>query len=193
MKINRKQELVTLAIVMIARQGYDSFSFADLAHASGITKASIHHHFPTKKDLVLAVIDVIRDNLQEKMDALQHATADTVLQAMWRKLSECLKAGYICPISSLHAEFNVLPEAVQHHLQAVSVLEEQLTVAVFQKYFEAHSMTPPLPAVAAAQIFLSAMKGAILYARANQSYIASDVVIHTLTLLGIQVDLIPDN
>ena len=41
-----------------ARQrGYDGFSYADLADDVGIRKASIHHHFPTKATLALALIE----------------------------------------------------------------------------------------------------------------------------------------
>lgn len=41
-----------------ARQrGYDGFSYADLAGDVGIRKASIHHHFPTKAALALALIE----------------------------------------------------------------------------------------------------------------------------------------
>jgi TetR/AcrR family transcriptional repressor of nem operon len=41
-----------------ARQrGYDGFSYADIARDVGLRKASIHHHFPTKADLALDLID----------------------------------------------------------------------------------------------------------------------------------------
>ncbi|HIE19064.1 TPA: TetR/AcrR family transcriptional regulator, partial [Candidatus Bathyarchaeota archaeon] len=35
--------------------GYGGFSYSDLSKALGITKASIHHHFPSKEELGLAV------------------------------------------------------------------------------------------------------------------------------------------
>ena len=38
------------------RHGYSAFSYADLAVAVGIRKASIHHHFPTKADLAAALV-----------------------------------------------------------------------------------------------------------------------------------------
>jgi len=41
-----------------ARQrGYDGFSYANLARDVGIRKASIHHHFPTKADLALELVE----------------------------------------------------------------------------------------------------------------------------------------
>lgn len=38
-------------------RGFDGFSYADLAGQVGIRKASIHHHFPRKADLALALIE----------------------------------------------------------------------------------------------------------------------------------------
>ncbi|MEJ6394829.1 TetR/AcrR family transcriptional regulator [Gymnodinialimonas sp. 2305UL16-5] len=38
-------------------RGFDGFSYADLAEAVGIRKASIHYHFPSKADLSAALMD----------------------------------------------------------------------------------------------------------------------------------------
>ncbi|MDP2026901.1 TetR/AcrR family transcriptional regulator [Sulfuriferula sp.] len=42
---------------MVQRRGFNDFSYADIANEVGIRKASLHHHFPTKTDLGLALID----------------------------------------------------------------------------------------------------------------------------------------
>ena len=41
---------------LIAERGYFGFSYADIAETVGIRKASIHHHFPSKVDLVVATL-----------------------------------------------------------------------------------------------------------------------------------------
>lgn len=51
-------------------RGFDAFSYADLAEAVGIRKASIHHHFPRKADLALALIERYVARLFEQLDAL---------------------------------------------------------------------------------------------------------------------------
>jgi len=45
------------------KYGYDGFSYADLAADVGIRKASIHHHFPTKAALSLALINRYSDRV----------------------------------------------------------------------------------------------------------------------------------
>lgn len=46
--------LLECADTCIQENGFEGFSYADLAKTLGIRKASIHHHFPTKNDLGLA-------------------------------------------------------------------------------------------------------------------------------------------
>jgi len=46
------------------RRGFDGFSYADLAKDMGIRKASIHHHFPTKAALSVALMKRYYINLK---------------------------------------------------------------------------------------------------------------------------------
>ncbi|MEF9673014.1 TetR family transcriptional regulator [Pseudomonas sp. PCH446] len=41
-------EIADYAQSLLALGGYNSFSYADIAERVRITKASIHHHFPSK-------------------------------------------------------------------------------------------------------------------------------------------------
>lgn len=47
---------------LIAERGYFGFSYADIAETVGIRKASIHHHFPSKVDLVVATLKEYEQN-----------------------------------------------------------------------------------------------------------------------------------
>ncbi|MDJ0995329.1 MAG: TetR/AcrR family transcriptional regulator [Dinoroseobacter sp.] len=53
-----KQHLLAHAEDLARRQGYDGFSFADLAAGAGIRKASVHHHFPTKAALSTELVEL---------------------------------------------------------------------------------------------------------------------------------------
>lgn len=46
---NRKSQIIQVAISLIKEYGYDSFSYKDLSETVGITKATLHHHFPKKE------------------------------------------------------------------------------------------------------------------------------------------------
>lgn len=43
-----RERLLSEAEHLMREKGYSAFSYADLSKIVGITKASIHHHFPTK-------------------------------------------------------------------------------------------------------------------------------------------------
>lgn len=55
-KVNTKSKIQDVAEGFIIKGGYDSFSFRDIAEAVGIKSASVHYHYPTKGDLVAAVM-----------------------------------------------------------------------------------------------------------------------------------------
>ena len=52
-----RELIIESATKHLYAMGYNRFSFAHVAKDCGITKASIHYHFPTKDELVLAAID----------------------------------------------------------------------------------------------------------------------------------------
>ena len=62
---------------LIMTRGYNGFSYADVAAAIGIRKASIHHHFPGKNDLAVAVVGQSRTAIAAQVGQL----ADTGLDA----------------------------------------------------------------------------------------------------------------
>ena len=57
MPMGTRDLLLKEAETLARTRGYAAFSYADLAKRVGIRKASIHHHFPTKEILGVALID----------------------------------------------------------------------------------------------------------------------------------------
>ncbi|MGD8327124.1 MAG: TetR/AcrR family transcriptional regulator [Sphingomonadales bacterium] len=56
-----RTQILTTAQQLAQRRGYGGFSFRDIAKEVGIKSASIHYHFPTKDDLVVALVDGFMD------------------------------------------------------------------------------------------------------------------------------------
>ena len=65
---------------LIMRRGYSGFSYADVAEAINIRKASIHHHFPAKTDLVIAVLNEWQEAFDADVASLQASGADAIAQ-----------------------------------------------------------------------------------------------------------------
>ncbi len=56
-----------------ARQGFDSTSLQEIADEVGVRKPSLLHHFPTKNDLLRAVLDNQFDHWTERLPRLLEA------------------------------------------------------------------------------------------------------------------------
>jgi TetR/AcrR family transcriptional regulator, transcriptional repressor for nem operon len=113
---------------LIMRHGYSGFSYADIAEAIDIRKASIHHHFPAKTDLVIAALKQSQDNFDTDVAALRAAGADglTQLRAYIQYWERCIAddSAPFCVAGMLGAELPSLPEEVA---QAVRAYFEALT------------------------------------------------------------------
>jgi TetR/AcrR family transcriptional repressor of nem operon len=106
---------------LIAEGGYFGFSYADIAEAVGIRKASIHHHFPSKVDLVVATLKEYRARLVEAAGGLDHTTTDPLqrIKLYVQHWAECVKSNNrpICIAALLSAELPALPQEIQIEVQ----------------------------------------------------------------------------
>lgn len=89
MTTDTKTALLDAAEHAVRTRGFDGFSYADMAEAVGIRKASIHYHFPTKAVLSEALMDRYRAKVAAHCAEIemQHTTgADRILHliAMYR-------------------------------------------------------------------------------------------------------------
>jgi TetR/AcrR family transcriptional repressor of nem operon len=166
------QKILESARRLISTRGYSNFSFADISAEIAVHKASIHHHFPTKSALAIAVTDLCR-KFEATMAAMTVEITDPVAQ---------LQAYLHC--WELHLINNPKAFCVAGMLGAeVPFLEEDVAVAV-ESYFA--SMTSWLESVLAAgaacgrfrihgspkdeaAAFLSLVYGAVLVARATRN------------------------
>src|SRR4051794_34574058 len=90
--------LIDVATAQVRRQGYSAFSYADLAGLVGIRKPSIHHHFPTKEDLGLAIVAAYTERFSEQIERFDNEIDDPNkrLRAYVRLYREGLENGQGC-------------------------------------------------------------------------------------------------
>ncbi len=72
----RAAEIVEQTRLLLAAGGYHGFSYADISDRVHIGKPSIHHHFPTKADLVLTVVALHREQARQGLEALDRHVQD---------------------------------------------------------------------------------------------------------------------
>ncbi len=54
---SQRQHILDTALSLMAQRGVDGTSMRDLANAAGLNVASLYHYFPSKRDLLVAVLD----------------------------------------------------------------------------------------------------------------------------------------
>ena len=110
--------LLTKAEALVRGRGYSGFSYADLADAVGIRKASIHHHFPTKTDLALALLDSYSERYADALDGILASSqngVDRVLAYSDLYLGG-VEQGLGCLCAALASEHDTLPPQLRANL-----------------------------------------------------------------------------
>ncbi len=163
-------KLVIEAAQLIANRGYNGFSYADLSARLGIRKPSIHHHFPSKVDLVVAVVEQERSLIRAQVAALESETPDAIGQLLayvdyWKRCITDQSATF-CLAGVLAVELPGLPPAVgtavQGHFNDLgNWLERVMALGVEQGTIQLE-----LEPRTSSQFFQTAVYGAMVMARA---------------------------
>lgn len=166
----RALEIVDQTRLLLATGGYHDFSYADISERVRIGKASIHHHFPTKADLVLTVVTRHRDQARSGLAALDQHVTDPQARLMayadyWAK---CIRDGSMpmCICAMLAAELPMIPQAVADEVRAyfgelTAWIGSVLGAGVATGQFVLRNGV-----LVEAQAFMSTIHGAMLTARA---------------------------
>jgi AcrR family transcriptional regulator len=88
------RELILEASAQIIRQkGYHAASMQDIADAVNLQKASLYHHFSSKQDILLALLDQALDLLIERVSVVlsRELPPDEKLRQAMRVYMECLE------------------------------------------------------------------------------------------------------
>lgn len=120
--------LIDLAEAAIRTHGYGGFSYADLARGAGIRKASIHHHFPAKADLGLAVLERYRAQLASALETISAGQPNpaAALKALIALYRDALDEGKkMCLCTALASESLQLDSAIQRELAASNQMVSQ--------------------------------------------------------------------
>ena len=71
------QRILDVAERLVQTRGFNGFSYADIAEALHVTKASLHYHFPAKSDLGRQLIERYERKFVAALGAIDAATDDT--------------------------------------------------------------------------------------------------------------------
>ena len=114
------ERIVDVAESLIQRQGFNGFSYHNIARAVGIRKPSVHHHFVTKADLVTLVTQRYVHRFITQLERLdrRHALPKQRLLGYAQLFQDTGQSEGLCSWGMLVAESERLPTPIQEHLQA---------------------------------------------------------------------------
>ena len=163
-------DILACARSLIVAGGYNGFSYADIADVVGIRKASIHHHFPTKVDLVRTLVARYRADAEAGMANLERQTPDALekLRFYVRYWEACITdaSAPFCICALLASQLPVLPEEVGLEVRAHFRSLSQWLASMLEggaREGQLHLANTPR---AEAEAFMATVHGAMLSARA---------------------------
>jgi TetR/AcrR family transcriptional repressor of nem operon len=175
--------VLDIAEGLVQTRGFNAFSYADIARAVGIRKASLHHHFATKADLGVALVERYRANFLESLRAIEAGTdsAPERLRRYTGLYGEVLRRGRMCMCGMLASDIATLPRPMRESIAGFFEENEawlSRVLAVGKKRGQIDFEGTP---GSMAAFFVSSLEGAMLVARAGgEDGPFEDVVRHLL-------------
>src|SRR5271166_2299364 len=179
-----RSRILFAAMDLFGRKGYQSTSIADILLAAGAHSGSLYHFFPTKQDLLIAVLELYRDSIEPMLlvpawrnvsDPIERVFA---LLASYRRALELTECTYGCPIGSLALELHE-PDPPVRELLAVNFLG---WVSHVRACLEAGRDRLPrdVDTEVLATFILTTMEGGVMQARTHRSLAAFDASVAIL-------------
>src|SRR5262249_55838679 len=114
------EKILDLAEQLIQTRGCSAFSYQDIADSLKIRKASIHYHFETKADLVIAVIDRYANRFDQTMENIarvESATSMSMLEHYMQPYAAfAARPDRVCLCGALSGEMLALPGAIRERV-----------------------------------------------------------------------------
>jgi AcrR family transcriptional regulator len=169
-----RRRILDVATAAFQTRGYHSTSTHDIMREAGVTGGALHHHFPTKKALGLAVI---RDRVAQAVEETWIApirtapTAAAGIRNVFQQITATIDArGTVlgCPLNNLALELSLADPEFQHAVQAVF---ERWQTAIAEKLRadQAEGALKRVDPEDLATLIVATYSGAMAMAKAKQS------------------------
>ena len=170
--IDTKTALLNSAENAARRLGFDGFSYADLAEDVGIRKASIHHHFPTKANLSVALMQRYHTNFKAicaEIDA-SNRTGGAQLAELIKQYEKGSDDGKrICLCASFSASRDSLSAEVVEEISLFRTRVIEWMTGAFEKGGADGTISGVTRPANEAASMMSLLEGAQLAARAEEN------------------------
>jgi TetR/AcrR family transcriptional repressor of nem operon len=162
-----RDRILDVAERLVQLRGFNAFSYADIAAELGMTKASLHYHFPGKAELGEAVVTRYTERFLDELAAIEAGScnAPAKLEAYVDLYLDVLRGQRMCLCGMLAAEYQSLPGPMLDAIRIFFAANETWLERLLEQGCRDGTVTLRGPARAAARMIVSALQGAMLVAR----------------------------
>jgi TetR/AcrR family transcriptional regulator, transcriptional repressor for nem operon len=162
-----RSRILDAAERMVQARGFNAFSYADIAEELGVTKASLHYHFPSKAGLGVALIERYSERFAAALDDIDARETDAPgkLDAYAAMFADVLREGRMCLCGMLAAEHETLAEPIRAGVLAFLDDNERWLEAVLREGREQRGLRFEGTPTDIARSIVSGLEGAMLVAR----------------------------
>ncbi len=197
-KIGTATQILDAAQRMVQTRGYSAFSYADIADAVGIRKASIHYHFPSKASLARELVTRYRAVLRAHVARIECRVfgAGERLQCYAQLYRDILRegapdGGCICLCGALAVDLAALPDDLRGEVCGFFEENQAWLARTLDEGRQAGTLHFVGTPEDQAQAFLAGLEGAMLLARTRRDVLLYCAVAHhLLAQMGVDVSLL---
>ena len=164
-----RDKILDVAEEYIQKVGLNAMSYKHISDAVGIRKASIHHHFPKKENLVDELLTRCHTSYGGNYRSIVEGggTAPEKLRRIAGGFREGLEKGQLCLVGMFGSDLNTLQAGPCRILEATIRSTAGIFATAFRQGTEEGSLALPGTEEAAAFAFFSFLIGAQIAARAH--------------------------
>ena len=167
---NTRTKILDTAQTLIQTVGFNVMSYADISKAVGIRKASIHYYFPSKDDLLVALLERYSSYFLKLVDTIlaSASSAEVKLRRYCGLFEATLSSGEqdkACLCGMLGAEVKTLDSPLSEQIAQFYQDNETRLTQLLSEGIETDVFKFPGETKVMAQLIFSLLEGELLIAR----------------------------
>ena len=161
------RRILDVAERLVQTRGFNGFSYADIAEALEVTKASLHYHFPSKADLGKRLIERYEETFLAALKTIDAtgAAARDKLKRYARIYADVLRDNRMCLCGMLASDYATLPKPMKEEVKHFFDENEQWLAAVLEQGRKAGNLEFKGSALDLARVIVGSLEGAMMLAR----------------------------
>ncbi len=170
-----RDKLLQAAFNEIYLHGFQAASIANILRDTGLTKGALYHHFPTKQELGLAVIDEVVSDFLDGQIFRRIRESERPVRTLLQIINETrlhtgLEAITLgCPLNNLMQEMSPLDKDFQVRLNNILSVWQSVVEDALSRDQQSGVVRPDVDCHAAALFIVSAWEGCVGIAKSQQS------------------------